>query len=156
MPEGGPATCDAMAPVTLWPHQRWVVAETASAWPAGRLLCDEVGMGKTVEAILALRRLLAGRGAKRALLLPPANLLQQWQGELREKGGIDEAEVRKAIVDIDPLWDELFPAEQTRIIQLLVQRVDVGVDGAAIRLRTSGIASLIADLRAVAAPRRAA
>ncbi|TIL33929.1 helicase-related protein [Mesorhizobium sp.] len=88
MLDGGPATCDAMAPVTLWPHQRWVVAETASAWPAGRLLCDEVGMGKTVEAILALRRLLAGRGAKRALLLPPANLLPQWQGELREKGGL--------------------------------------------------------------------
>ena len=88
MPEGGAATCDAMAPVTLWPHQRHVVAEVAEAWPQGRLLCDEVGMGKTVEAILILRRLLAGRGVKRALILPPANLLPQWQGELREKGGL--------------------------------------------------------------------
>ncbi len=88
MPEGGAATCDAMAPVTLWPHQRGVVIEAAGAWPAGRLLCDEVGMGKTVEAILVLRRLLAGRGVARALLLPPANLLPQWQGELREKGGL--------------------------------------------------------------------
>ncbi len=88
MAEGGAATCDAMAPVTLWPHQRHVVSETAEAWPEGRLLCDEVGMGKTVEAILALRRLLAGRGVKRVLLLPPANLLPQWQGELREKGGL--------------------------------------------------------------------
>ncbi len=86
--EGGPATCDAMAPVTLWPHQRHVVSETAAAWPEGRLLCDEVGMGKTVEAILTLRRLLAGRGVRRALLLPPANLMPQWQGELREKGGL--------------------------------------------------------------------
>jgi superfamily II DNA or RNA helicase len=77
-----------MAPVTLWPHQRHVVTETAAAWPEGRLLCDEVGMGKTVEAILVLRRLLAGRGVKRALILPPANLLPQWQGELREKGGL--------------------------------------------------------------------
>lgn len=88
MPDGGAATCDAMAPVTLWPHQRHVVAETAAAWPEGRLLCDEVGMGKTVEAILVLRRLLAGRGVRRALILPPANLLPQWQGELREKGGL--------------------------------------------------------------------
>ena len=88
MSEGGAATCDAMAPVTLWPHQRGVVTEAAGAWPAGRLLCDEVGMGKTVEAILVLRRLLAGRGVARALLLPPANLLSQWQGELREKGGL--------------------------------------------------------------------
>jgi hypothetical protein len=85
---GGAATCDAMAPVTLWPHQRRVVSETANAWPEGRLLCDEVGMGKTVEALLILRRLLAGRGVKRALLLTPANLLTQWQGELREKGGL--------------------------------------------------------------------
>lgn len=88
MLDRGAATCDAMAPVTLWPHQRGVVAEVTAAWPAGRLLCDEVGMGKTIEAILALRRLLAGRGVARALILPPANLLPQWQGELREKGGL--------------------------------------------------------------------
>lgn len=85
---GGAATCNSMAPVTLWPHQRRVVTETANAWPEGRLLCDEVGMGKTIEALLILRRLLAGRGVKRALILPPANLLIQWQGELREKGGL--------------------------------------------------------------------
>lgn len=88
MPYGGAATSDLMAPVTLWPHQQEVVREVAASWPAGRLLCDEVGMGKTVEAILALRRLLAGRGVRRALILPPANLLQQWQDELREKGGL--------------------------------------------------------------------
>jgi hypothetical protein len=34
MPEGGAATCDAMTPVTLWPHQRHVVNEVAQAWPA--------------------------------------------------------------------------------------------------------------------------
>jgi len=88
MPDRGAVTCDAMAPVSMWPHQRGVVAEAASAWPAGRLLCDEVGMGKTIEAILVLRRLLAGRGVARALILPPANLLLQWQSELREKGGL--------------------------------------------------------------------
>ena len=87
MPQGA-STSDAMAPVSLWPHQRKVVAEVAAAWPAGRLLCDEVGMGKTVEAIVALRRLLAGRGVRRALVLTPANLLPQWQGELRERGGL--------------------------------------------------------------------
>lgn len=84
----GEAACDATALVELWPHQRHVVAESAQAWPDGRLLCDEVGLGKTVEAILILRRLLAGRGVQRALLLVPAGLLQQWQAELREKGGL--------------------------------------------------------------------
>jgi hypothetical protein len=87
MPNGA-STCDAMAPVVMWPNQREVVSDAAAAWPQGRLLCDEVGMGKTVEGILILRRLLAGRGAKRVLILLPANLLQQWQGELRERGNL--------------------------------------------------------------------
>lgn len=84
----GELACDATAMVELWPHQRRVVSDVASAWPDGRLLCDEVGMGKTVEAILALRRLMAGRGVARVLILVPAGLLVQWQAELREKGGM--------------------------------------------------------------------
>jgi superfamily II DNA or RNA helicase len=87
LPNGGPA-CDSTSPVSPWPHQRRVADEVAGAWPEGRLLCDEVGMGKTIEAVLVLRRLLAGRGVRRALLLVPANLLGQWQAELREKGGL--------------------------------------------------------------------
>jgi len=86
--QNGGLACDATALVDSWPHQKWVVEETARAWPEGRLLCDEVGMGKTIEAILILRRLLAGRGVRRALILLPAGLLKQWQGELREKGGL--------------------------------------------------------------------
>lgn len=96
----GAATCDATTFVDLWPHQRRVVEETASAWPDGRLLCDEVGMGKTIEAICALRRLMAGRGVRRVLLLAPAGLTKQWQGELREKGGlyIPRLEAQRALV----------------------------------------------------------
>lgn len=86
--ENGGATCDATAPTNPWPHQTRVVEETASAFPEGRLLCDEVGLGKTIEAILILRRLMAGRGVRRALLLLPAGLMRQWQEELREKGGL--------------------------------------------------------------------
>ena len=87
LPCGGGA-CDSTAVVDLWPHQRRVVEEASEAWPYGRLLCDEVGMGKTIEAILVLRRLMAGRGVKRSLILLPAGLLKQWQMELREKGGM--------------------------------------------------------------------
>ncbi len=87
-PEGA-AACDATGMVGLWPHQRRVVEETAAAWPNGRLLCDEVGLGKTIEAIYVLRRLMAGRGVRRALILVPKNLVIQWQGELREKGALE-------------------------------------------------------------------
>ena len=55
--------------------------------------------------------------------------------------------MREALAQLDPLWDELFPAEQARIVQLLVERVDVGPDGADIRLRVDGLASLVRDLR---------
>ena len=58
---------------------------------------------------------------------------------------------------LDPLWDELFPAEQARIVQLLVERVDVGVAGLRVRLRVQGLARMVQDLAGIAAtPRRAA
>ena len=47
---------------------------------------------------------------------------------------------------LEPLWEELFPAEQARIIRLLVERVEIGPRGADIRLRVEGLASLARDL----------
>jgi site-specific DNA recombinase len=32
-------------------------------------------------------------------------------------------------MEVDPVWDELFPAEQARIVQLLVERIDEGEEG---------------------------
>lgn len=78
----------ATLPTDLWPHQARVAYETAQAYPEGRLLCDEVGLGKTLEAIAILRWLRAGNGAQRILILTPAGLMRQWQAELREKGGL--------------------------------------------------------------------
>jgi len=45
------------------------------------------------------------------------------------------------------MWDRLFPVEQARITQLLVERVIVRLDGLEIRLRVEGISSLVGDLR---------
>ncbi|MBM3518303.1 MAG: hypothetical protein FJX56_10655 [Alphaproteobacteria bacterium] len=64
-----------------------------------------------------------------------------------QESTITEAEVRDALVALDPLWDELFPAEQARIVQLLVERVDLASDAAAIRIRTAGIEGLVESLR---------
>jgi hypothetical protein len=54
--------------------------------------------------------------------------------------------VRAALEQLDPLWDELFPAEQARIVRLLVERVVVGPDGADIQLRVAGLTSLLHEL----------
>jgi hypothetical protein len=48
-----------------------------------------------------------------------------------------------------------FPAEQARIVRLLVDRVDVDVDGLRIRLRTEGLSG-VADELSVSEDRRAA
>jgi site-specific DNA recombinase len=51
------------------------------------------------------------------------------------------------------LWDELFPAEQTRIVQLLVERVVARMHGVEVRLRLNGLGGLV---REIAGSRRAA
>jgi hypothetical protein len=41
---------------------------------------------------------------------------------------LTEADVRSSLLAFDPRWNELFPAEQSRITELLVERVDVRPD----------------------------
>jgi site-specific DNA recombinase len=45
------------------------------------------------------------------------------------------------------VWKELFPVEQARVVQLLVERVDVQEDALEVRIRAEGLASLIGELR---------
>jgi site-specific DNA recombinase len=85
----------------------------------------------------------------RGLLRSPEIIVQTWRATRKSISDIKEADVRQALERLDPLWDELFPAEQARIVQLLVERVDVSPDGADIRLRTEGLTNLVADLRAI-------
>jgi hypothetical protein len=49
--------------------------------------------------------------------------------------------------DFATVWDELFPAEQARIVQLLVERVDVQEDALEVRIRAEGLMSLVGELR---------
>ena len=59
---------------------------------------------------------------------------------------IPEGEVLAALQGFQDLWAQLFPAEQARIIQLLVRRVTVTRDGLVIDLRTEGITGVMRDL----------
>jgi site-specific DNA recombinase len=85
----------------------------------------------------------------RGLLRSPEVVIGTWRSAKPVIDGLSEANVREVLAGLDPLWDELFPAEQTRIIQLLVERIDIGTDGLDIRLRTPGLASLVTELRTV-------
>jgi len=55
--------------------------------------------------------------------------------------------VREALADFDRIWDELFPAEQARLVRLLVERVDVSDDGIRVRLRTEGLRDVVRELQ---------
>ena len=61
----------------------------------------------------------------RALLRHPEVVVGTWLAARAEVPDLTEAETREALERLDPLWDELFPAEQARIVRLLVERVNV-------------------------------
>jgi hypothetical protein len=82
------------------------------------------------------------------LLRQPEVVLGAWRAARASAPDMTEDEARLALERLDPLWDELFPAEQARIVRLLVDRVDVGPAGADVRLRLDGLASLVRDLAA--------
>ena len=67
---------------------------------------------------------------------------------LAQNGEITEADAREALTRLDPLWDELFPAEQARIVSLLVERIDIGTDGLDVRLRMDGLTGLAREMMA--------
>jgi site-specific DNA recombinase len=60
---------------------------------------------------------------------------------------VNEREVIEALSSLDPVWEELFPAEQERLVQLLVRQVEVGPDGLDLELRAEGLESLALELR---------
>jgi superfamily II DNA or RNA helicase len=75
--------------LTPWPHQTRVANTILQRFPDRALLCDEVGLGKTIEAGLVIRQLLISGRIKRCLILTPKSVLKQWQEELYEKFSLE-------------------------------------------------------------------
>lgn len=86
---GGLALAEEGSTITPWPHQRVVSDTLVNTYPNSFLLCDEVGLGKTIEAGLTLSRLGLTDDLETGLLLVPASLTIQWQEELWEKFNIN-------------------------------------------------------------------
>jgi DNA invertase Pin-like site-specific DNA recombinase len=82
------------------------------------------------------------------LLASPELVARTWATAKCEGGDeIIEREVIVLLADFAAVWNELFPTEQARIVQLLLERVDVHEDALEVRIRTEGLASLVAELR---------
>jgi len=118
---------------------RYYVSQTvlkhgAGACPVGRMPAGEI------EAAVV--------DQLRAVFRQPEIIIGTWKAAKTHDAEITEDEAREALMQFDPLWDELFPAEQARIVQLLVERVDIGLGGLDVRLRVDGLRSLVQELAA--------
>lgn len=64
----------------------------------------------------------------------------------KEQGAVSEADAIAALHEFSALWAQLFPAEQARIIQLLVRRVTVTAAGLEVDIRREGIAGVVREM----------
>ncbi len=66
----------------LAPHQARTLLEVLSAPRIRHVLADEVGMGKTIEALMVYAALRAEHGRLWTMVLVPGHLSYQWLGEI--------------------------------------------------------------------------
>lgn len=60
---------------------------------------------------------------------------------------LDEAQVTIAMQKVDQIWDQLFPAEQSRIVRLLIEKVIISPTNIEVRLHSTGIEKLAIELQ---------
>jgi site-specific DNA recombinase len=118
---------------------RYYVSQTVLKHGTGSCPVGRVPAGEIEAAVI---------DQLRAVFRQPEIVAGTWKEAKEQIGDITEEAVRVALMDIDPLWDELFPAEQARIVGLLVERIDIGLEGMSLRLRVDGLSSLAREMRA--------
>src|SRR5258708_2423187 len=74
--------CGIRSDLELAPHQARTVLEVLSAPRVRHVLADEVGMGKTIEALMVYQALRLERPRLRTMVLVPGHLTYQWLGEI--------------------------------------------------------------------------
>lgn len=85
-------------------------------------------------------------GQIRALFRQPEAITEVWE-RLDEMGmPMTEDMIRRRLLNLDSIWNELFPAEQKQFIGLLVQRVEMTPRGASIHMHKDGLETLLRQL----------
>ncbi|MCQ5090955.1 SNF2-related protein [Slackia exigua] len=114
--------------IRLLPHQVNTVMRCLQEKPCRFLLADEVGMGKTIEALSILKIYSHDNANKEILILVPSTLKEQWKNELLLKFdtplGMGENGNRISVLTVDELrsdankkcWDFLVVDEVHRYI----------------------------------------
>ncbi|WP_272010905.1 recombinase family protein [Roseovarius sp. ZX-A-9] len=118
---------------------RYYVSQTILKHGAGACAVGRVPAGEIERAVIAQIR---------AVFRQPEIVAGTWKTARANADDISEADARSALQKFDPLWDELFPAEQARIATLLVERIDIGTEGLNVRLRMDGLTGLAREMMA--------
>ena len=102
-----------------------------------------------IEAIGQGRR-RRRRAARRAAAERIEARLQELEAEIAAAAEVtvDQADVARALSLFDPIWEVLYPLEQERIVQLLIERIDYEAAGKKLGIepRETGIRSLAAEV----------
>ncbi|PWJ20799.1 hypothetical protein SAMN05421539_10244 [Jannaschia seohaensis] len=118
---------------------RYYVSQTVLKHGAGSCPIGRVPAGEIKAVVI---------DQVRAVFRQPEIVAGTWKAARANADGITEADAHAALQQLDPLWDELFPAEQARIVALLVKRVDISTDGLNVRLRVDGLSGLAREMLA--------
>jgi hypothetical protein len=118
----------------------------SQAVPKGTADAAANGATSSVRRVSAAAIETAVVAQVRALLVRPEIVVGTWLAARVDNPDLTEEDTRVALARLEPLWGELFPAEQARIVRLLVERVEIHPEGADIRLRVEGLADLVGDL----------
>jgi site-specific DNA recombinase len=92
----------------------------------------------------------------RAMVQSPEIIVATWRAARKTLKGLTERQVRDELSRFDALWSKLFPAEQARLVQLLVDRVDISAKGVDITLRVEGLTGLMQELHTAPGEQRPA
>jgi len=80
--------------IYLLPHQVNTIMRCLQERPCRFMLADEVGMGKTIEALSVLIIYMAHAAHKNILILVPDTLKEQWKGEMLLKFNLSTGQVK--------------------------------------------------------------
>jgi site-specific DNA recombinase len=99
----------------------------------GTLAADQIE-GLVVEHVIAALR-------------SPASVQAVWDAVRGQTTDIGEPGVVLAMGNLGAIWQSLFPAEQVRIVNLLIERVQLTQDSVEIQWRQSGWSSLVGEFK---------
>jgi SNF2 family DNA or RNA helicase len=102
----------ALTKIEKFKYQINTVKKIVSQFRGRVLLCDEVGLGKTIEACMAATEYIMRGLVKKILILAPAPLVNQWYGETSNLFNLgfvraDDNEIKKDGVEIWSKHDKI-------------------------------------------------